>query len=165
MYYSGNKEANYINGDAVPKRAEIICDQFHSFIRQYHVITTQTSNLKFNSIQVYTPTAVKYNEGVELFYEHINSVLSSVKSNDAILDDFSAKIEKWKCYKYVGEYRFEIRNGIANKLLQFCLHNDEHFLQNFNGKTVYFNISARQQRETSQESDRFLFSKWKTGIA
>lgn len=128
MYFSGNDETHHRNGVAILVARNVIPSVigFTPISDRIILLQLQTNKAKVNIIQIYAPTADKPDEEIELFYDNLQSVLSSTKTRDAtiIIGDFNAKIGKGRCDKYVGEYGLGTRNERGDRLLEFCQTNN-----------------------------------------
>ena len=81
---------------------------------------------KINIIQVYASTADKPESDIETFYEDLDNILKSIKTQDVtiIMGDFNAKVGDEKVEECTGGHGLGNRNERGDRLIEFCQNNN-----------------------------------------
>lgn len=94
--YSGNDDNHHRHGVAV-----VISNKIHGavttfvpYLDQIIMLQLQAKPVNLNIIQIYAPTADKYDDEIEDFYEHLKSIIRLTKKHEIniVIGDFNAKV-------------------------------------------------------------------------
>lgn len=130
LFYTGNpsgQKSNY-HGVGIMVRGELrkyVSNVIH-FSNRCMMLNISAHPFNLNIIQVYAPTCDGDDHEVEEFYEGIDQLLKSVKSQDIniIIGDLNAKVGQGEEGKIVGKFGLGKRNVRGDRLVEFCSENN-----------------------------------------
>ncbi|XP_063391819.1 uncharacterized protein LOC134677313 [Cydia fagiglandana] len=130
LFYTGNpsdQKSNYHGvGIMVSKELRKYVSNVTHFSNRCMMLNISAHPFNLNIIQVYAPTCDGDDQEVEEFYEGIEQLLKSVKSQDIniIMGDLNAKVGQGEEGKIVGKFGLGKRNDRGNRLVEFCSENN-----------------------------------------
>lgn len=142
FYYSSNNDPEHRNGVGFK-----LTNQVNKSVRNVVAVSDQIMLLQLdakpiniNLIQVYAPTSERPDGDAERFYEQIQEVLSSLKSQEIIIviGDFNPKIGRGAVPRIAGGLGLGDRNERGDMLIQFCCES------NFVIKNTFYKLHPRR---------------------
>ena len=128
VYYSGSQDGShrYGVGIIVNRNISQSVTSFSPYSNRILMIQINTNDKKVNIIQVYAPTADKTDNEIESFYEDLDNILKSTKTQDVtiIMGDLNAKVGEEQVDECTGGYGMGIRNERGDRLIEFCQNNN-----------------------------------------
>ena len=128
IYYSGSQDGSHSYGVGIILNQNIDKAVVNFIPHSNRIILLQLNQNKpkINIIQVYAPTADKPESDIETFYEDLDNILKSIKTQDVtiIMGDFNAKVGDEKVEECTGGYGLGNRNERGDRLIEFCQNNN-----------------------------------------
>ena len=121
MIYSGGKE--HKNRVGIIMRKEIARSLIGYWAISERVIMIKLINISI--MQIYAPTQDHEGEGIELFYDEIQTAIKIEKTDDilCVMGDLNVTVGKERTTDITGQYGLGTRNKCGERLIEFCQQN------------------------------------------
>ena len=128
--YSGGENHEKGVGVFLSKKVAKSLKGYWAISERVLVVKLQSKPFDMNIIQVYAPTADSDEEEIESFYDSIDKAMEQCKNHEVniLMGDFNAKVGEGRSTNVVGPYGLGQRNDRGEKLVNWCLENNQVIL-------------------------------------